>query len=67
MKETIAILLLMSCLGLGAVIFYVFLQFLNSSRQAEERQRQILERLAQLEKRLETKAPDGPRPPAPNP
>jgi hypothetical protein len=63
MKETIAILLLVACLGLGCVVFYLFLQFYNLSRQAEERQRQILDLLAKIEQRLskaglEIKSPD---------
>jgi len=65
MKETIAILLLIACLGLGCVVFYLFLQFYNLSRQAEERQGQILDLLAKIEQRLskaglEIKSPDAP-------
>jgi type II secretory pathway component PulJ len=55
--ETVAVLLLIGALGLGCMIFYVFLQFLHTSRQAEERQRQILLRLSQIERRLEQAAP----------
>jgi len=63
--ETVAILLLIGALGLGCMIFYVFLQFLRASREAEERQRQILEQLSRIEQRLELAAPAPAGPSAP--
>ena len=65
MKESIAIGLLVSCLGLGCVIFYVFLQFFGLSRQADERQRQILELLAKIEQRLARTGSENSSPGAP--
>ena len=64
MKESIAILLLLACLGLGCVIFYLFLQFYSLSRQAEERQRQILDLLAKIEQRLPKAGAETNPPPA---
>jgi len=62
--ETIAILLLLGALGLGCVVFYVFLQFLQTGRQAEERQKLLLEKLTEIEKRLPASTP-GSTPPGP--
>lgn len=55
--EQLAIVLLLAALGLGCVIFYVFLQFLHLSRLSEERQREILERLVRMEERLRSTSP----------
>ena len=51
--ETIAVLLLLGALGLGCMVFYVFLQFVHTARQAEERQRQLLERIGRLEEQVQ--------------
>lgn len=57
--EVIGILLLLGTFCLGLVICYIFLQYLGTVRQVERHQQETLQKLAQIQGRLDEMSSQG--------